>query len=370
MKFKNYYKEEVSKNPLHFEVSDDPMEFVKRENSEIEEDIGDAETTDISLSDIRHAQLNPDKYKDLPIAKRPQKILHNKLLFAVDGTPVSDEKIKQMMLQKPNAIIKTNSKMIHSGGPKYNFYNMSLPAYMGIYFDTKENKFKGIKTCLFADTCTKFCFASKGSYIQFTGPSMAAAKQVSYMMNDYEGFKNQVISEIKKYNNITKKENKTMVLRLTDSGDIISPNYLLMIYEIAKLFPDVIFYTYTKMVPLVKQYSNVQPDNVTFNFSFGGIHDVDIQPEDKQAVVVPTGLYVDLAPPRKHFPRSENINELKKRIAERYKVDLNTLITYDEMMKKPIGKVPKWNVIIWAGTGHGDVAATRKDVITSFLLQH
>jgi len=51
------------------------------------------------------------------------------------------------------------------------------------------------------------------------------------------------------------------------------------------------------------------------------------------------------------------------------KIDPDSIITYDQMLKIPEGPQPKWNVVIFPA-GHGDRAANRLDVINSFLMFH
>jgi hypothetical protein len=58
----------------------------------------------------------------------------------------------------------------------------------------------------------------------------------------------------------------------------------------------------------------------------------------------------------------------KQRLAQAYKVDTASIITYDQMLSIPEGPTPKWNVIVQPGAG--DRAANRKDVIDSYLMFH
>jgi hypothetical protein len=46
----------------------------------------------------------------------------------------------------------------------------------------------------------------------------------------------------------------------------------------------------------------------------------------------------------------------------------DSVITYDEMMKIPVGSEPKYNVIV--KPGDGDDSANRADVIGTWLLIH
>lgn len=62
------------------------------------------------------------------------------------------------------------------------------------------------------------------------------------------------------------------------------------------------------------------------------------------------------------------IDILKKKLALKYNVPEDSVITYDEMMSIPVGVMPKWNVIV--KPGDGDDSANRADVIGTWLLIH
>ena len=64
-------------------------------------------------------------------------------------------------------------------------------------------------------------------------------------------------------------------VRIHDSGDFYSEDYMLSWFRIAEAVPSVRFYAYTKMVVLVKKaYKNgLVPDNVRLIQSLGGVAD-------------------------------------------------------------------------------------------------
>mgnify|MGYP003641683905 FL=1 len=78
----------------------------------------------------------------------------------------------------------------------------------------------------------------------------------------------------------------------------------------------------------------------------------------------------------------EDYETFKERMASKYSIDKNSILTYDEMMDTPLGGSitatnadgdrsfarGKWNVI--TKPGDGDDAANRADVHSSFLLIH
>jgi hypothetical protein len=71
---------------------------------------------------------------------------------------------------------------------------------------------------------------------------------------------------------------------------------------------------------------------------------------------------------RTQFKDAESLETFKQRLAQAYKVDPATIITYDQMLDIPPSDTPKWNVIVQPGAG--DRAANRGDVIDSYLMFH
>jgi hypothetical protein len=63
-----------------------------------------------------------------------------------------------------------------------------------------------------------------------------------------------------------------------------------------------------------------------------------------------------------------NLDILKSKLASKYNMSKDSVITYDEMMKIPVGSEPKYNVIV--KPGDGDDSANRADVIGTWLLIH
>ena len=69
------------------------------------------------------------------------------------------------------------------------------------------------------------------------------------------------------------------------------------------------------------------------------------------------------------FKSESDWEVLKDRIAAKYKIDKNSILTYDELQKMPsTDQVGKYNVIV--RPGDGDDSASRKDVLGTYLLIH
>ena len=69
------------------------------------------------------------------------------------------------------------------------------------------------------------------------------------------------------------------------------------------------------------------------------------------------------------YKDKDSVNTLKKRIADKYNVNMDTILTYDELLAKPVGMPLQYNVMV-APKGEGDIGAQRRDVKYSFLMFH
>lgn len=350
--------------------------------------IDDANVKPINIDVLKAERLkkwqSPKRGEEpIPWATRDVKMLHRKAIVDANGKLIDNDKLRAMIMQRPEHIIAQNEKLAKSGVNQI-FYDLTLPAYQGLIVDESTGEFEVVRTCPSAGDCKKHCYASRGTYIMFVGPVISSARTVNFLMNDYDGFKAQLLSElnaaVKSYN----PHGVDVVLRWHDSGDFLSEKYLLMAYDIAKETPNVLHYAYTKQVPMVNKLMSHKPENFIFNYSFGGEHDKDIDiTKDKYAKVVPKKTFKDLPVTKKRGkPRmgsklgpvlsvkfeEPEIQELKRRVSKEFDLNPRTLITYDELRKIPYNKNNRWDVLVWKG--HGDDSAARRDVGGTFLLFH
>ena len=130
-------------------------------------------------------------------------------------------------------------------------FNFGIPA-----FEDADGK----RTCPFAGSCAKFCYAQKGAYIW---SNVKPAFQFRYLATKSDDFVENMVAEL------TKK--RVDILRVHDSGDYYSKAYIGKWMEIAKRLPNVRFYSYTKSVPLFLDLDI--PDNYDIIFSEGGTRD-------------------------------------------------------------------------------------------------
>ena len=295
------------------------------------------------------------------------------------GKTFDTEKLKAAIMQRPKSILGQNAKMQHSETGDEAIFDIGLPALKGLAVNEKTGEFVVVDTCPGAGACQTYCYAMKGSYVMFKAVSMGLARMLNFLLNDPEGFASKLNQEIAAAKAKLAKKNAKMTVRWHDAGDFFSPEYLAMAYSVAEANPDVGFYAYTKMGDVANA---ARPKNFNMNFSQGAKRGqekkVDIV-RTKHSKVVPKDMFFDLiarkgnelikdAKGRMQFASPENLEQFKADLSKRYAIDKNSILTYDQMMKTPIGDTPKWNVIVMPGDG--DNSANRNDVVGSYLLFH
>ena len=148
-----------------------------------------------------------------------------------------------MQLLTQNGKLKKTSKLM---GVKV--VNFGLPAYKSI---------TGRVICPMADGCIKFCYARKGAYIW---GNVKPAFEKRYELSKTDDFISAIHAEIQR--------KKPKFVRVHDSGDYYSREYLAKWFQIAKKNPHVNFYSYTNMIDMVKKADI--PSNYDFIFSNSG----------------------------------------------------------------------------------------------------
>jgi hypothetical protein len=127
-------------------------------------------------------------------------------------------------------------------------FNFGIPAFKSV---------TGKTTCPFAGGCAKFCYAKKGAYIW---PNVSSVFEERYKLSKTKLFVGKITEEI-----VNKKPD---YVRVHDSGDYYSKEYLNKWIEIAIRNPKVRFYSYTNSIKMVKSVK--LPDNFDMIFSEGG----------------------------------------------------------------------------------------------------
>ena len=172
--------------------------------------------------------------------------------------------VKFNLFTQNSKIVKTGKKM------NVRLFNFGIPAYMSM---------TGLKTCPFAQECVEFCYGLGGCY-QFSNVKPAFEKRLAVTLTS--NFITLATNEI-----IRK---KIEFLRVHDTGDYYSEEYLQKWFKIARLNPEVNFYSYTNNVEMIKK-SKI-PENFDFIFSSYGKQKNLIKPNDRQAKIFENELYL------------------------------------------------------------------------------
>lgn len=312
------------------------------------------------------------KVRKVARAKRYSAIIHPSIIKSVKkGKSFDLEELKNIITEHPGNIVVTSSKMKHSRSGI--FYKISLPSASGLVYDKEEEKWGFVTTCPFAGACLAGCYDCN-SKERLANYMLSTTRTLNLLLNEPEQFKKFISAEVYLLN--TKARDKQLYIRWHDAGDFFSDRYVDLVLDIARDFPDVNFYAYTKSHTMLDKKD--LPDNFLLNLSTGGTKD-DLIKDRKNALVLMKKDFADIirANDEKAYERKmtpEKVLQLKQRISEIFPEipNDNNLLTYDEFMEQKTILKPdenmKYNVIVWQG--HGDDTATREDVKTTILLQH
>ena len=354
-------------------------QFVKQELDEV--DMLGATTTPISAADMQDYLRRTAGGSKTKMDKYTMPYVHRGNIQIKDESDRTFDlnKLKAAITQRPDKILKQNEKITHSGGGSTMYYNIGLPALKGLAVNEATGDFVVVDTCPGAGACKVYCYAKKGGYVQWKASSMSQTRQLNFLLNDPQGYKNKLESELRSAEAKYGKKGTKVVVRWHDAGDFFSPEYLDLAYSVARDFPNIDFYAYTKMAGVA---TGAKPSNFKMNFSMGATPDqekqIDFQ-KTKHSTVVPKTMFDDLITrdndgkvvrnDKGQIQFSDgNLDILKSKLASKYNMSKDSVITYDEMMKIPVGSEPKYNVIV--KPGDGDDSANRADVIGTWLLIH
>ena len=322
-----------------------------------------------------------DKYK-LPYIHRSSVVKY----YNEEGKRYNTDQIKTALGVRPKKLLKQNEKMKHSNGELEQFYNIGFAALVGIALDEGTNELIVVNTCPGAGSCKVDCFAMKGGKVQFEGPWLSDGRILTFLLNDPDGFFNQLSAEITKEEKLAQKGGYNLTIRWHDAGDFFSPEYMDLAFKLAASHPDVKFYAYTKIADAAL---GQKPSNFIVNWSEGAStsQEKQVKAQDpqldvtKNSRIVPSKLFYDLLKKDKDGKLDKTadgawqpkdaaaLEELKDRLANQYNLKRDSIIDYNEMMATPQkNNIKKWNVII--APGEGDISANRQDVLSTLLLKH
>lgn len=227
-------------------------------------------------------------------------------------------------------------------------WNWTLPAWV-----VRDSKGKAVNVCPQAGACVKVCYARNGTYL-FPKVRAAHVRNLERVRDDLNGWIADMLDELgkKKYrpketptlpdlprDHLSREvaellDNGAACIRIHDSGDFFTEEYLLAWLAIASYTPDVLFYCYTKEVALFKRVVEPNPPaNFLWCYSMGGKQDLLVdKARDYHADVFPNeeaikdaGYYSQeahdllcvVAPSNKVGIPSNNIPHFNKKMAGR-----------------------------------------------------
>jgi hypothetical protein len=149
-----------------------------------------------------------------------------------------------------------NEKLNKDNGGVYTIVGFGIPADYDFEVDGKK-----YNTCPAALACRDPCYAKQGMY-RFS--NVVNARKYNLDMSLQSDFVDNAITDLKRMR-------KVNTVRIHDSGDFYNHEYYRKWCDIAKAFPHIIFYAYTKTVNM--DLFSDKPDNFRITQSLGGKHD-------------------------------------------------------------------------------------------------
>ena len=366
-----------------------------------EDNLSGIQVDKMGLGDVISAR-EKGQYKGKTPYIHPQTIQKIRVVDE-NGNDVSEEEFRKISTIEPKKLLGPNVKMGKTG-----LLKTSLPAYKGLFYDEKKpvgQRIRIVNTCPNAGVCKSYCFQQKGGAVQYEAASLDKTRALNFLLNHWDRYKQKMLDEINEAYAKNQKKGLRTIIRWHDSGDFISEKYLDMIMEIAGVTPNVQHYGYTKMVGMAKGAD--VPPNFMFRFSVDpeapDTHLID-KLKDKYAEVVPKEIWKDFVfvqnevvmtkggvpamqtnrktgekeeKKRKvyhYHPNEDNdpnkgLLGLKNAMAAFYEIDINTILSFEEMMGEDENKgVNIWNVIVTPSDA--DTAAHRNDVLGVYILIH
>lgn len=319
----------------------------------------------------------------LPSNKRikSQLLIHTKAIPFDSKGELDVKTFIENITKIPPQIYGQTEKMEKSSNENFITFNIGIPALRGLVYDIEHKEFYIINTCPGAGTCAHVCYARRGRYVIMSAIFMKQTRILNLLLNYPNEFKKILKNELEGL--ALKNKGMKIVLRWNDAGDFFSKKYFQIAVEITKELKKEGYsfesYAHTK----IGDVYNLNDPNVVLSFS------VDAAEKERSKINLSTAKTSEIVPPdlfkdlfvrdKVHFKTDENgklipvdensINTLKQRISNKYNVDINTLIMYDELLEIPESNDKKFNVIVLP-KGQGDIAAQRKDVKRTFLLYH
>lgn len=316
--------------------------------------------------------------------------IHKKKILAIKneaGGTYDLNKLKNIITTRPKELLGKNEKMKHSNDLNIQFFDLGIPAAKALVYNEKKEEFTLVNTCPGMGTCTINCFAMKGGFVIFINSAVYLTKVINFLLNDPDGFEAKLTREISNKIKNQGKKGIDVRIRWHDAGDFFSPAYLELAFDIARKFPQVKFYAYTKLSSVAH---SEKPSNFLTRFSTGAKRSEQNKIElnkDYAAEIVPSELWNDLVVPAKNgrprkdkkgrclFKSSSSENELKNRIYQTYKDEYGIkskkyLLSCPEYLENynKLRKEKLYHVILVPGDS--DLPASEENVAAVYNLEH
>jgi hypothetical protein len=182
--------------------------------------------------------------------------------------------------ERPKRLLTQNSRLRRIG-----VWNWTLPAWAGQLPDGRN-----YNTCPSAGICREVCYARTGTFLF---PAVKAKHQanLTFVLDDLDGWTEAMLTEL------ASPRFRNAWIRIHDSGDFFSDDYLLAWLYIINLCPDLTFYCYTKEVDRFRRLVEVDPpSNFRWTYSYGGTQDATLNPAvDRVTDVFPDSQSIALA---------------------------------------------------------------------------
>lgn len=175
-------------------------------------------------------------------------------------------------LRRPRERLLTQNGELRPDG----IWNWTLPAWV-----VKLPDGRSFNVCPNAGACAELCYARSGTY-RFANVAEAHMKKLRLVLEQPARFERHMTEEVARLPSRT-------AVRIHDSGDFFSDDYLASWLRIIAATPHVLFYAYTKEVSRFRRLVEGQaPANFRWVFSLGGredhLLDLDV---DRHADVFP-----------------------------------------------------------------------------------
>jgi hypothetical protein len=183
--------------------------------------------------------------------------------------------------RKPRKWLLTQNHELREVGA----FNWTLPAFVVELSDGSH-----FNVCPSAGVCASVCYARNGTF-NFPGVKQAHRDKLEWVLNDLPGWMETMKAEV------AHKRYQGKHVRIHDSGDFFSDEYLMAWLEIARSAPGVTFYCYTKEVDRFRRivenrdgdHPDLVPPNFRYLFSYGGKQDRALDEDvDRVADIFPS----------------------------------------------------------------------------------